>query len=406
LGHAETENRLTMLATDANVRPRDGPSTIPHLGSRKRFTLDGDDSLEARLAEICKTVSREVRHIVPPRKLETLLLGGGYGRGEGGVLKTPNGDQPYNDLEFYVFIYGNRFINRRRFAPALNHLAHELTESAGVEVEFHIISSDQLRRSNPSMFYYDLVVGHQQLCGNTGALRDCEHHRDAESLPLAEAIRLLMNRATGLLLARERISAETLTTDDCDFIGRNIAKAQLALGDAVLTVCGQYHWSCRERNRRLAALAPAATQPAWLRMVCRHHDSGVEFKLHPRRTSASVAELRKQHESVSDLMLQVWLWVERQRLQAEFSSAREYAMSPLDKCPETNPARNQLLNVWLFGPASLMSPSGRRHPRERVLNALSVLLWGEDPSGDLLRQLLKSDSNPVDVYLRIWERVR
>src|SRR6187549_85993 len=108
-----------MIATDVNVRRLPEQSTTPHSKFQKRFTLDGDNSLEARLVAICANVTQAVQQIVPSRKLEALLLGGGYGRGEGGVLKTPEGDQPYNDLEFYIFISGNRFLNRRRFGAAL-----------------------------------------------------------------------------------------------------------------------------------------------------------------------------------------------------------------------------------------------------------------------------------------------
>ena len=75
-----------------------------------RFTIDGDPSLERHLDQVCNRVTDEVRACIPGRSLEGLLLGGGYGRGEGGVLKTASGDRPYNDLEFYVFVRGNAFL--------------------------------------------------------------------------------------------------------------------------------------------------------------------------------------------------------------------------------------------------------------------------------------------------------
>src|SRR5438445_13084871 len=75
-----------------------------------RFTLDGSDELERHLTQTCQKVLAGIQAIVPSRKLEALLLGGGYGRGEGGVLKTEAGNQPYNDLEFYVFIRGNTWL--------------------------------------------------------------------------------------------------------------------------------------------------------------------------------------------------------------------------------------------------------------------------------------------------------
>src|SRR5882762_1805177 len=73
-----------------------------------RFTIDGSEALEAQLANICGEVAARVQSVIPAAKLEAVVLGGGYGRGEGGVLRTVRGDQPYNDIEFYVFLRGSR----------------------------------------------------------------------------------------------------------------------------------------------------------------------------------------------------------------------------------------------------------------------------------------------------------
>src|SRR6266545_2727283 len=75
---------------DSKVRaPRDGSSNGQ--GAPERFTLDGGAELEEHLAHTCESVLAGVRGIIPARKLEALLLGGGYGRGEGGVLRTETG---------------------------------------------------------------------------------------------------------------------------------------------------------------------------------------------------------------------------------------------------------------------------------------------------------------------------
>ena len=339
-----------------------------------RFTLDGSDQLERHLARTCQNVLAGIRHLVPDNLLEALLLGGGYGRGEGGVLETPTGHWPYNDLEFYVFIHGNRWLNERRYLGPLHQLGHKLGQRAGLEVEFKIISQAQLRSSSPSMFYYDLMTGHQWLWGDQRRLADCAHHRSAPHIPLSEATRLLMNRGTGLLFAREVLSRRPFTSENADFVGRNLAKAQLALGDAVLTAFGQFHWSCRQRHERLRTLDPKEPL-AWLPDVLRHHEHGVEFKLHPLPSSASPETLQRQYDDLSALGLNVWLWLESRRLGHRFVSARDYGLSSLNKCPETNRWRNLLVNAKAFGPAALWKTKAWRYPRERLLNSLAILLW-------------------------------
>ena len=59
-----------------------------------RFTLDGSDQLESHLAKVCHQVLEQIRLIIGDRMLEALVLGGGYGRGQGGVVKSPAGDSP------------------------------------------------------------------------------------------------------------------------------------------------------------------------------------------------------------------------------------------------------------------------------------------------------------------------
>ena len=214
-----------------------------------RFTIDGSAGLEQHLAETCKLVRAGVERIIPAQQLEGLALAGGYGRGEGGVLHENGQDLPYNDMEFFVFVRGSTYINDHRFKAALHALGEALSPAAGLEVEFKILSISRLRHSAVNMFYYDLVMGHHWLIGNDDLFIGCEHHRDATRIPLHEATRLLFNRCSGLLFASERLAKNDFNSADADFVGRNLAKAQLALGDVVLAMSGRYHWSCLERHR-------------------------------------------------------------------------------------------------------------------------------------------------------------
>jgi hypothetical protein len=378
-----------------------------------RFTLDGSAELEQHLALTCSKIAAGLRGLLPARKLEAVLLGGGYGRGEGGVLQTAAGTRPYNDLEFYVCLRGNRHLNERRFGRALHVLGEILTPQAGAEVEFKITSLRELRRSPVSMFSYDLVMGHRWLVGDDRLLAECSHHRDAEQIPLAEATRLLMNRCSGLLFSLVKLQQPHFTAGDADFVGRNIAKAQLALGDALLVTRKEYHWSVQERQRRIEAIA--ATDPiSWVHAVHRHHARGMEFKLHPVRSAATREMLRSEHGRVSALAREVWLWLEQQRMCTRFESPRDYAESTLNKVRDARAARNVLVNVRVLGIRPLLERRASRHPRERVLNALALLLWESASvnSPEVLRLLQRdlqteASSYPdlIDAYRALWAKV-
>lgn len=386
------------------------PRDAAHL---QRFTADGSRELERHLTETCTGIAAGIRGLVPSTKLEAVLLGGGYGRGEGGVLRTASGDQPYNDLEFYVFIRGNRHVNELRFARALHVLGEILTPQAGVEVEFKITSRRELERAPISMFSYDLSMGHRWLIGDESVLAGCAHHREAEDIPLAEATRLLMNRCSGLLFAREKLNQHEFTLADADFVRRNIAKARLALGDAVLVAYKHYHWSARERHRQVERITRTETL-SWLQDVCRQHADGVEFKLHPERSTAARETLLAEHARVSALAREVFLWLEQRRLDTAFASAADYALNRADKCVQPGALRNVLVNAKTLGLSSLFDARAGRHPRERCLHALALLLWEPDAlaSPTLLahvqRALQTHATTPADImsaYRELWSRV-
>ncbi|WP_395747677.1 hypothetical protein [Prosthecobacter sp.] len=330
-----------------------------------RFTIDGSASLEQHLAVTCTHVRAGVERLIPRHKLEGLVLAGGYGRGEGGVLREGMRDLPYNDLEFFVFVSGSTFLNDRHYKAALHRLGESLSPAVGIDVEFKILSLSRLRRSPVSMFYYDLVMGHRWIIGDDSLFSGCDHHRDASRIPLHEATRLLFNRCSGLLFAAERLSQETFTSADADFVGRNLAKAQLALGDVVLAIAKSYHWSCLERHRRLQVIAESDTQ------LITHHAAGVAFKLHPTRSTKTRVELAAEHASLSHLAQTIFLRLENQRLGIHCSTPADYVANSSNKCPEVPLWRNLLIRLRNRG----LPLSPARYPREHLLHELVTLLW-------------------------------
>lgn len=372
------------------------------------FTIDGSPELEKRLERLCERVLDRVRAVIPPARFDALVLGGGYGRGEGGVLRTDQGDQPYNDLEYYIFLRGNRLLNVRRFTPPLEELSEALSSEAGLHVEFKVDSLRCLASRPVSMFSYDLVARHRVVAGDPGAFDACRHHLDPARIPPFEATRLLWNRCSGLLLAKQLLRQERFEADDADFVGRNLAKAWLAMGDAVLAAHGGYHWSCLVRRRRLASLKAGDLPPRFERIL-RHHTAGAEFKLHPRRCDQTREELEHELRETSALAESLWLWLERKRLRVPFGAPRDYSLSRASKCPERRSLLNPVLNVRALGWRSVFERSGWRYPRERLLNAMPLLLWdeAEEPRvREQVRQVLGAPASDWDglvaAYRQLW----
>ena len=107
----------------------------------------------------------------------------------------------------------------------------------------------------------------------------------------------------------------------------------------------------------------------------------------------------------------LWLWLESKRLHHSFISARHYATNTLPKWPESKRSRNLLQNLKLFRRPTLWGAF--RHPRERALESLAVLLWEPVALTDsTLRTLLERNlraktqdrATAVRRYADIWSR--
>jgi len=142
----------------------------------------------------------------------------------------------------------------------------------------------------------------------------------------------------------------------------------------------------------------------------------VGFKLHPQTAAkAEQASIRARLEKILPTAQALWFWLEERRLGAPFRSVRDYALSPLNKCPETHGLRNRLVNAKAFGPSAGLAAWGRGHPRERLLATLPILLWEPDLLADdevrafvASRLLTPASSLPeaIQAYERLWLRFR
>jgi hypothetical protein len=215
-----------------------------------------------------------------------------------------------------------------------------------------------------------------------------------------------MNRCSGLLYSQEKLLRSEFTPGDADFAGRNFAKAKLALGDVFLTMRGQYHWSCRERQKRLRKLeADGALQN--FSSLAPLHSQGVDFKLHPVRSTRSRSDFLPELDFIKDLARQLWLILESRRLTEEFSSIHSYSLSATDKCPETDSRKNRLINARRFGLSEALNP---RYPRERLLNALPLLLWErerlqEPATSARVHEQLRTNSLEYPELVRAYESI-
>ncbi len=211
--------------------------------AESRYTGVFSQEVAGLLDGTLREIGNEIEGLHLP-KLAAVVLGGGYGRGEGGVLKTPQGDRLYNDLDFFVFSSGGSRGENEQIHCGLARISEHWEKVLGIAVDFSPVKNlSALRRVSRTLMFQELLHGWIPVWGMVD-LGKWIPALPPEELPFSEAVRLLLNRGMGLMFAGEYL---TSGKDDADFIVRNMNKAILGCGDALLLAAGQYRWRGQER---------------------------------------------------------------------------------------------------------------------------------------------------------------
>lgn len=250
------------------------------------FTLARDERVDLLIVSVLDAIAAKCESSPECENLEFLVLGGGYGRGEGGVLVNSDGSvRPYNDLDFFVISKSSDAEKNELLDNFFKNLAAEFTEKTGVDVDFSKPrSSDYVASHLNVLMWREMVLGATLVTGNAedfdkkfGAVKSKKDQKN-QKVPPAEFAKMIFNRFAGLFFARRRLfEKKELLLDDKDFICRNINKAVLACGDALLASLGIYELHSEKRLERLRGLESKPSLENLASMYAR----AVEFKKYP-----------------------------------------------------------------------------------------------------------------------------
>ena len=330
---------------------------------RLPYARHASADFNARMQGWLASLSGEVRQAMG-ENLVALVLGGGYGRGEGGVLQVSGEERPYNDLDLVLIV------RRKTRLPwdALHGIRHKYASLTGIEVDFsRPLTVDDVRGWPPTLMWSDLLHGHRVLDGDADILTANAPDLRADRLMPVEATRLMLNRGSGLLWAL-RVARGCEPAPDADFIRRNYYKCALTLGDALLISYGRFATPYTGRGERLSRLLGELTRPFSFDLSRIYRDA-LRFKFWPGEPASTPGEL--QLGEMAAEWGEVLLFVESRRAHREFRSVSEYAACRDAREPEQNRmarwprnlVRNRQLGCWSL-----------RYPRERLYRELPMLL--------------------------------
>lgn len=363
------------------------------------FTREGSQAFNERIGQILDEFAIEVAQEVGAG-FQALILGGGYGRSEGACVLRDGQESLYNDLDFFL-IAGPGY----RLSDGISRITHAYAQRLGIEVDIgRPLSIADLNTLPNQLMWHDLVNGHVVIRGDQTILTANTPTWFTGPVPQVEALRLMLNRGSGLLQAI--IEADASQTDehhalpDPDFIRRNQAKCELAFGDSLLITAGTYTVSLPDRLDRLkmtlstdspiAQKVASAGAAAWL---VSGYDRAITFKQRPdtfpteQPSLASLLETARQWTTL--VMLE-----EQQRSGRIWSGPSQYAEDRFIREPDQHTLKSiprNLVKNLRVGHLSL------RYPRETLYTSLMQLLCAPDPGSP------RWDSAAAQ-FLPLWHR--
>lgn len=350
------------------------------------YAHQGSRELNAKLHRELAVVADGLRGILGDN-LQALILGGGYGRGEGGVVTVGGRELLYNDLDLFLVVRNKK----RASHTAMGTVLEDSKARLGIDVDLsRPLSVKDITRWRPELRWHDLLHGHVVVSGP----RDILHRNAPDSVtgpPAAiEASRLMLNRGAGLLWSL-RVMRGLEPAPDADFVRRNHFKALLGIGDAVLLVHGAYVPSCSDRLEAFEALEDRNPE-VWDLHLGASYRAALEFRSRPDATRSNISE--KRLRATAWRWGGGWLHVEAARTARRWESHDAYAAWRGIRERRQHTPRAILRNI--VQNATLKQISGR-HPREKLYRSLPGLLGlsRTDPTTWPRRSA---------AFLRVWRR--
>jgi|SRR3989338_5934408 len=221
---------------------------------------EADKNIQEYLGIVVKEIVKAIPDVV------SIILMGGYGRGEGAVLKNKNKYMPVNDFDMYIItkkLLPDKFLEdmatdiSKKFG--WGGKAHaEAFETAKynfkkfLHIDIRCLEENKLRYLPPTVRYFEMKYASKVLYGRN-VLKDFPEIKENE-IPISEGLRLIMNRYM-LMLISFRLdfikNKKSITNAEKKILFYYIGKAYFTACENLLMLAGSFKPTYQSRAYEL-----------------------------------------------------------------------------------------------------------------------------------------------------------
>lgn len=310
----ESANHMSKVFVEKNCSPEVHIESLltffrSILSKRKKYTQRPSEKGNRIISEILDTVKAKVKDSLPENSYRALILFGGYGRGEGGLLN----DYPHNNMDF-LLITKDRSISEEMFRQIMT----PISEKYKIGFDLSVISEGKLRMSHTHLIWYEMFHGHKLLLGDPCLIHSLPF-RELKNVPPGDFKELLVNRGT-LFIINQLLLRNTSDLSEMHkkvFI-KHMMKAIIGFGDAKLYTLGQYHWSYEERLKRIKG--SIAIDEPYKKMYA----EAAEFRFQPSYEKYMKKDFHKWLKEAIECCTPIYLEFEKHRLNNPYINWNNY----------------------------------------------------------------------------------
>ena len=223
--------------------------------------------------------------------VDAIILVGSFGRGEGSILHHDNEIYAINDYDLVV-------ISNKNYSEVyINNLRRELEKKLSIrQVDLTFYKKTELRKTNFSMYIYDLKYASKIIYGDSNIL-ELIPNMDSKKMPILEGIRPLF--LFGISLLQAYPYQKDITDFDIFWSYQQISKSVIGWSTALLVSKGLYDPSYKKRQEIFLKKFSDDLE------LCRYVNLAYEFKLNPSFNPINTLDLKKYWNKITKAHLQV-----------------------------------------------------------------------------------------------------
>ncbi|BAJ01537.1 hypothetical protein [Shewanella violacea] len=286
-------------------------------------TLLQDPAAESICQHILEHVCDTIMEFFNKDQVCALVLLGGYGRGEGGLIPHPVSGQLYPHNNFDLLLILNRHNNTDpRLEQSINQALQAIRHQADLGIDLSFTTVHKMKKSACRVIWYDMRHGHRTLLGDPDFVPSLTQHT-LDNIPAWDVRNLLINRGA-LLLINRFLLAQSQPERYRSTVIKHTMKAIIGYGDALLFSRGRYHWSYAEKQQRMAN--EHAIDPKFKQLYLQ----AMSFRFTPSYSRFKDINLANWNETIITALQPIHLSCERKRLNKPELTWTSYLKSAAD----------------------------------------------------------------------------